>query len=1062
MWIVKLALSRPYTFIVLAVVILIAGVRAWILTPADIFPNINIPVISIAYSFTGLGPEEIEDRLTTPFEKTLTTLVDNIEHIESTSYNGVSTVKVYLHQGASVDTANAQVVAVTGLATRLLPPGIQPPEILNFSASSVPVIQLGLSGLSEQQLADLSLNTIRTQLITVNGAVVPYPYGGKPRQMMINLDQDLLQAKGVSPTDVLAAVNTQNVVLPSGTAKIGEDEYDVRVNGSPRSAAELGEIPIKQVGGTTIYLRDVATVSDGFQVQTNIARQNGHRGVVVSILKAGSASTLSVVNDVKKMLPRISTLVPPNLKITPLADQSIFVQGAITGVVREAIIAACLTALMILLFLGSWRSTLIIAVSIPLSILSSIAVLSALGETINIMTLGGLALAVGILVDDATVTIENIERYLEQGEELHDGILKGAAEIAVPALVSTLCICMVFLPMFMLPGLPGYLFAPLAEAVVFAMLASYILSRTLVPTLAMYLLNTNERHDQPRTIFGRAQHAFDRGFGRLRNGYRGLLTRLVSARVIFLPVFLLLCLAAFLLLPFLGQDFFPKTDSGQFLLHVRGKTGLRIEETARLCDLVEDQIRKEVPANQLGDIIDNIGMPYSPYNTMHMTSGTIGASDADILVSLKPDHRPTADFVRDLRKSLPHEFPSSTFSFLPSDIVTQILNFGLPSPIDVQFEGSDVAASHAIAEKVMTQLRQVPGLVDLRIQQPFDYPTLEVAIDRTKASQGGFTEQNVANSILNTLSGSAQITPMFFLNLKNGVNYNLVAETPQYRTQSLQDLQNIPITTPTHTTSEILGDVAAIHRGTEMATVNHYNIRRVIDIYGAVQDRDLGAVSRDVQRIVDANTKDLPRGTFVHIRGQVETMNESYHDLLIGLVFAIVLIYLLIVVNFQSWLDPFIIVTALPAALAGIVLFLFFTHTTLSVPALMGAIMCMGVATANSILVVTFAKERLHEHGDSVRAAIDAGATRFRPVIMTALAMIIGMVPMALGLGEGGEENAPLGRAVIGGLLFATVATLVFVPAVFSLLHRNTRALEEPRGERPRRESHAEENGVIV
>ena len=658
------------------------------------------------------------------------------------------------------------------------------------------------------------------------------------------------------------------------------------------------------------------------------------------------------------------------------------------------------------------------------------------------------------------MTIENIERHFEDGHDLHDGILQGAAEIAVPALVSTLCICIVFLPMFMLPGLPGYLFAPLAEAVVFAMLASYILSRTLVPTLAMYLLNAHERHDEPRTIFGRAQRSFDRGFGRMRDGYRGLLTRLVAARLLFLPVFLLICLAVFLLVPFLGQDFFPSTDSGQFLLHIRGKTGLRIEETARLCDLVEDRIRKEVPAAQLANVLDNIGMPYSPYNTMHMTSGTIGASDADILVTLTKDHRPTADFVRDLRKSLPGEFPSVTFSFLPADIVTQILNFGLPAPIDVQFRGSDPPVLHDLAEKVMIQLRQVPGLVDLRIQQPLNYPTLDISVDRTKALEGGFTEQNVANSVLNTLSGSLQITPMFFLNLKNNVNYNLVAQTPQYRTQSLQDLQNIPITTPTHTTSEILGDVSTIDRGHEMAVVDHYNIRRVIDIYGSVQDRDLGGVSRDVQKIVNQNMHLLPRGSEVVVRGQVETMTTSYQDLLIGLVFAIVLIYLLIVVNFQSWLDPFIIITALPAALAGIVLFLFFTHTTLSVPALMGAIMCMGVATANSILVVTFAKERLHEHGDSVRAAIDAGATRFRPVLMTALAMIIGMVPMALGLGEGGEENAPLGRAVIGGLLFATVATLVFVPAVFSLLHRNTGAKEPPVDDR-RRETPAENNGVL-
>jgi CzcA family heavy metal efflux pump len=1035
MWIVKLALSRPYTFIVASLLILILSPIVLVRTPTDIFPNINIPVIAVAWNYTGLGPEELEARVTTPFEKVLTTLVDNIQHIESTSYNGVDVVKIFLQPGASLDTANAQVVAASDLAVRLLPTGIQPPEIINFSASTVPVLQLGLSGLSEQQLADLSLNTIRTQLITVPGAVVPYPYGGKPRQMMINLNQSLMQAKSVSPSDVLNAVNAQNVVMPSGTVKIGESEYDVLMNNAPRSAAELNQIPIKQVGGTTIYLGDVATVSDGFQVQTNVVRQDGRRGVLISILKAGNASTLDVVSQVRAMLPRIAKIVPPELKMTPLADQSIFVRGAVDGVVREAVIAAALTALMILLFLGSWRSTLIIAVSIPLSILTAIIALSFLGETINIMTLGGLALAVGILVDDATVTIENIERYLEEGHALHDAILEGAAEIAVPALVSTLCICMVFLPMFMLGGIARYLFTPLAEAVVFAMLASYILSRTLVPTLAMYLLRPNERHLEPRTIFGRFQRGFERGFERMRGGYRRVLTRLVAARLIFIPAFLALCAAVFLLVPWLGQDFFPNTDSGQFILHLRGKTGMRIEEAARLCDLVEDAIRREIPPAQLDNILDNIGLPYSQMNTMHMTSGAIGASDADIMVTLRPGHGPTANYVRDLRVRLPREFPGTVFYFLPADIVTQILNFGLPSPIDVQLEGSDVKTSHELADKIMTRLRRIPGLVDLRVQQPFDYPTLDIAVDRTKARQGGLTQENVATSVLNTLSGSLQTTPMFFLNWKNGVVYNLVAQTPQYRVQSLQDLQNIPITTPGGQTPEILADVASVQRGSEMAAVSHYNIRRVIDIYGAVQDRDLGSVSRDVQRVVDENVRTLPRGTFIAVRGQVDTMRSSYAGLLTGLAFAIVLIYLLIVVNFQSWLDPFIIITALPAALAGIVLMLFFTHTTLSVPALMGAIMCMGVATANSILVVTFAKERFREHHDAVQAAIEAGGTRFRPVLMTALAMIIGMVPMALGLGEGGEQNAPLGRAVIGGLICATIATLIFVPAVFSTLH---------------------------
>jgi multidrug efflux pump subunit AcrB len=740
MWIVKLALERPYTFIVASLLVLIVSPIVLLRTPTDIFPNINIPVVAVAWNYTGLGPEEMEARITTPFEKVLTTLVDNIQHIESTTYNGVDVVKIFLQPGASLDTANAQVVAAADLSQKQLPPGIQPPEIINFSASTVPVLQLGLSGLSEQQLADLSLNTIRTQLITVPGATVPYPYGGKPRQMMINLNQGLMQAKGVSPNDILNAVNAQNVIMPSGTVKIGQSEYDLRMNNAPRTIQDLNDIPIKQVGDTTIYLRDVATVSDGFQVQTNVVRQDGRRGVLISILKAGSASTLDVVANVRKMLPRIETMVPPELRITTLSDQSIFVRAAVTGVIREAVVAAALTALMILLFLGSWRSTLIIAISIPLSILTSLIALSLLHQTINIMTLGGLALAVGILVDDATVTIENIERYLEEGLGLHEAILEGAAEIAVPALVSTLCICMVFLPMFMLSGIARYLFTPLAEAVVFAMLASYVLSRTLVPTLAMYLLRVHERHTEPRTIFGRFQHTFERGFERLRDAYRSLLTRCVLGRKLFIPLFLALCLSAFILVPWLGQDFFPNTDSGQFTLHLRGKTGLRIEETARLCDLVEDAIRREIPPAQLDNILDNIGLPYSQMNTMHMSSGAIGASDADIMVTLRENHRPTADFIRDLRRDLPREFPGATFYFLPADIVTQILNFGLPSPIDVQVEGNDVQASHEIADKIMAQLRAIPGLVDLRVQQPFDYPTLDVAVDRTKAEQGGVSQ----------------------------------------------------------------------------------------------------------------------------------------------------------------------------------------------------------------------------------------------------------------------------------------------------------------------------------
>jgi multidrug efflux pump subunit AcrB len=874
--------------------------------------------------------------------------------------------------------------------------------------------------------------------------VLPSPYGGKERQIMINMDQKLMQAKRIAPSDVLNAMMAQSAVLPSGTAKIGQSEYDILNNVAPRTVEELNNVPIKQINNAMIYMRDVSTVSDGFMVQTNIVRQDGHRGVLISILKAGNASTLNVVKGVRNMLPFIKTIIPPQIRLTAVSDQSIFVRAAVTGVIREAVIAAALTALMILLFLGNWRSTIIIAISIPLAILSSVIILSLLGETINTMTLGGLALAVGILVDDATVTIENIERFLEEGYGLYDAILDGSAQIAVPALVSTLCICIVFLPMFFLDGVARYLFVPLAEAVVFAMLASYFLSRTLVPTLALYLLKAKEE-GIATNIFSRFQQGFERGFERVRHGYHLLLTTFVLARRRFVPIFLLLCLSAFLLVPWLGQDFFPNTDGGEFILHVRAKTGLRIEETARLCDLVEQSIRQQIPAGELDNILDNIGLPYSGNNTMHLTSGLIGASGADVMVTLKAHHHPTANYVRDLRASLPRQFPGTTFYFLPADITTQILNFGLPAPIDVQFVGNDVRATAKLAAGLMVQLRQVPGLVDLRVEQPMDYPTLNVEIDRTKAEQAGYAARDVGENMLNTLSGSFQTNPMFFLNWRNGVVYQMAAQTPQYRMQSIQDLENIPINISGVRNPEILADVASIHPGDEMAIVSEYNLRRVVDIFGAVQGRDLGGASRDVERIVNAYRKNLPRGSSIAILGQADTMRSSYTALLGGLVGSIVLVYLLIVVNFQSWLDPFIIITALPAALAGIVLFLFFTRTTLSVPALMGAIMCMGVATANSILVVSFAKIRLAEHQDAVLAAIEAGGTRFRPVCMTALAMIIGMIPMALGLGDGGEQNAPLGRAVIGGLMCATVATLVFVPSVFALLHsRKPEGAQQP------------------
>jgi CzcA family heavy metal efflux pump len=1042
MWIVKLALDRPYTFIVLALIILILSPVMIFRTPTDILPAINIPVVAVSWTYTGLSPEEMEGRVTTVYERVLTTVVDNIQHIESTTVNGTSIVKIYLQPGASIDRANAQITAVSQTILRQLPPGSLPPLIVNYNASTVPILQLGLSGkgLTEPQLNDIALNFLRTQLVTVPGAAVPFPYGGKQRQVMVNLNPQLLQAKGLSPNDVLTALESQNLILPGGTAKIGQFEYDVDLNADLKTVPEFNELPIRKVGDAVIYLRDVATVSDGFAPQTNVVRQDGNRGALVTVLKAGDASTIDVVKGIRQLLPRVEQTLPPELKIQPLSDQSIFVRGAINGVVREAVIAAALTGLMILVFLGSWRSTLIIAISIPLSILSSVIALGFLHETINIMTLGGLALAVGILVDDATVTIENIERHFEEGATHYDGILQGAAQIATPAFVSTLCICIVFLPMFFLSGVARYLFAPLAEAVIFAMLASYILSRTLVPTLAMYLLKAhNLGAPVSQNIFARFHAGFERLFEKIRSSYSSLLSRLVAMRVIFIPAFLLACVLVFALVPFLGQDFFPETDSGQFTLHVRAKTGTRIEETARIVDEVEGSIRQTVPASEMDNILDNIGLPYSSINYIYNNTGLTGAADADILVSLKQDHHRTANYVRTLRQNLPREFPGVTFYFEPSDIVTQTLDFGLPAPIDIQIDGADIADNKQVAERMLNDLRHVRGITDLRIQQQGDYPKLHIDVDRTKALEAGYTEHDVANSALISLSGSFQVNPMFYLNPKNGVNYNLVVQTPQYDLQSGQDLQNIALSSADQKEKGILTDVAAIERESEPGSINHYNIRRVVDIYGAVQDRDLGGVGREVQQIVDANRKLLPRGSFVSLRGQFSTMRTSYIGLIGGLGFAIVLVYLLIVVNFQSWLDPFIIITALPAALAGIVLFLFITHTTLSVPALMGAIMCMGVATANSILVVSFAKERLEHHSDAMMAALEAGTTRFRPVIMTALAMIIGMIPMALGLGDGGEQNAPLGRAVIGGLLCATVATLVFVPSVFAFVHGRSR-----------------------
>ena len=1055
MWIVALALRRPYTFTVFAILILIAGLVAIVRTPKDIFPSINIPVISVLWGYTGMSAEGMESHITSQFERILTTTVDNIEHIESQSIYGGSIVKVFLHPGASVPTGIAQVTSVAQAVLRQLPVGMTPPLVLSYTASNVPVVRIGLSGkdLSEQQLNDLALQFVRTQLITVPGVAVPYPYGGKQRYVSVDLNYQKLQALGMTPTDVVTAISNQNVILPSGTMKIGQFEYQVGMNASPEAIEELNAIPIKTTpNGSTIYVRDVANVRNGFVPQTNIVRFDGSRATMLDVQKTGSASTLDIVDGIKKKLPEIKQTLPPgaeSLNLTLLTDQSIFVSASIQGVIREAIIAACLTALMILLFLSSWRSTLIICVSIPLSILCSIVVLSALGETINIMTLGGMALAVGILVDDATVEIENIHRNMAEGGTMEQCILNGASQIAVPAFVSTLCICIVFVPIFFLSGVARYLFVPLAEAVVFAMLASYLLSRTVVPTFAKFLLppemerHLSTEHPKPKTIFGKISQSFESGFSRFREGYRDLLsTCLRHPKVTVIGVIGFAALSM-LLLPFLGQNFFPSVDAGRFDTHVRMKPGTRVEETARTADQIETMLRQIIPANQLEGIIDNLGIPYSGINLSYNTSGTISAADGDILVSLNEHHDPTNGFVREIRKRMAKEFPDVELWFPPADIVAQILNFGLPAPINVQVQGLNKSANFEFASRLVDKLRTIPGLVDLRIQEPNTVPQFNINVDRTKASLLGLQEQNVANSVLGALAGSQQVSPNFWVDPKNGVTYSVTAQAPQYQMDSLDALRNLPILGGTGVTPQILANVAGISRSTTSPVVDHYDIRPVINIYGNVDGKDLGYVSDRVQQVVDAAKKDLPKGSLLIVRGQSKTMQSSFFGLYVGLVFSIVLVYLLVVVNFQSWTEPFIIITALPCALAGIVWMLFITGTTLSVPALMGTIMCMGVATANSVLVITFAKEKLHEFNDSYSAALQAGYIRVRPVIMTALAMIIGMVPMALGLGEGGEQNAPLGRAVIGGLIFATIGTLFFVPTVFMLVRKRSGALEQ-------------------
>ncbi|MGN8186649.1 efflux RND transporter permease subunit [Burkholderia sp. 22088] len=1042
MWIVNLALRRPYTFIVMAIMIVLATPLALMRTPVDVLPAINIPVISVIWNYSGFSATEMTNRITSVHERILTTTVNNIQHVESTSLPGIAVVKVFLQPGANVQTAIAQTVSSAQAIVRQMPQGATPPLVITYSASSIPVIQLGLSSktLSEQSLADIALNFLRPQLITVPGVQIPFPYGGRTRVVAIDLDPQALLAKGLTSADIVNAVNAQNLVLPTGTAKMGQTEYRIDTNASADTVADINNLPVQTVNGATTYLREVASVRDGFAPQTNVVRQNGQRGVLISILKSGDASTLKVVSDLKALLPKVIPTLPEGLTITPLFDQSVFVDAAVQGVIHEALIAAVLTAMMILLFLGNWRSTLIIAISIPLSIFTSLIALSALGETINIMTLGGLALAVGILVDDATVTIENIERHLHLGTNLHDAILEGAGEIAVPAFVSTLCICIVFVPMFFLTGVARFLFVPLAEAVVFAMLASYVLSRTLVPTLAMLLFRPQQASagpDRSTSRFARIHHAFNEAFERLRAWYIVLLSILLVRRRFYATCFLGFCVLSTGLVFVLGRDFFPNTDSGNIRLHMRAPTGYRIEETARLADQVERVIRETVPPDELGAIVDNLGLPVSGINLSYSNAGTIGTLDGELLIALKPGHRATQHYVQALRTVLPERFPGVEFFFQPSDIITQILNFGQPAAIDLQVLGNDLASNMTIASSLMKKFRQIPGAVDVHVLQRNDEPTLLADMDRTRMQQLNLSAQNVAQNMLISLSGSSQTTPSFWINPRTGVQYPLQIQTPQYNISSVDDLLGTPISASGRTGMplQLLGNLVQVRSTANPAVITHYNIRPAIDVYVSVEGRDLGAVAGEIDRIVSDARATLPRGTELTMRGQIETMRTSYLGLGAGVAMAIVLVYLLIVVNFQSWLDPLIIISAMPAALAGIVWMLFITGTHLSVPALTGAIMTVGVATANSILVVSFARQRLEAGAPPLTAALEAGATRIRPVLMTALAMIIGMVPMALGLGEGAEQNAPLGRAVIGGLLFATVSTLLFVPLVFGGVH---------------------------
>jgi CzcA family heavy metal efflux pump len=1043
---VRIALTRPYTFVVLALLILIIGPLSALRTPTDIFPDIKIPVISVVWQYTGLPPDQMAGRITSPFERVLTTTVNDVEHIEAQSINGFGVIKIFFQPTVDIRTANAQVTAVAQTLLKQLPAGSTPPLILNYNASTVPIIQLALSGkgLTEQNLGDLGLNAVRPILTSVAGASIPYPFGGKTRQVQIDIDSGALQARGLTAQDVANALASQNLIVPVGTQKIGQFEYILQLNNAPSDINDLGGLPIKTVNGTTVYIRDVAHVRDGAPPQTNIVHVDGNRSVLMTVLKNGSASTLAIIAGVKQKIADAKDSLPDTLEVTPIGDQSLFVRAAIGGVAKEGIIAAALTSLMILLFLGSWRSTVIIAVSIPLAILSSIAALSAIGETMNIMTLGGLSLAVGILVDDATVTIENINWHLEHGKDVETSILDGAAQIVTPAFVSLLCICIVFVPMFFLEGVARFLFVPMAEAVMFAMIASFILSRTLVPTMAKYLLHPHAPHvdseghhvslPPSNNPLVRFQRGFEARFDKIRDSYHSLLAMAMEHRKVFVAGFLGFIVLSFGLVPFLGRNFFPAVDAGQILMHVRAPVGTRVEDSAALFADVQASIRRMIPKEELGTVVDNIGQPVSGINTAYNNTGTIGSWDGDIQLSLNEGHHPTADYVQRMREQLPREFPGVTFSFPPADIISQILNFGSPAPIDLQIRGNNLSANFEYANALLRDIKRIPGVVDARIQQSQANQGFNINVDRTRAQLVGVTERDVTNSLVVNLAGSSQVAPTYWLNPQNQISYPIVMQTPQYSLDSLSQLENLPVNS-TGGAQQVLGGLANFQRYSGNAVVSQYNIQPMVEIFATTQDRDLGAVANDIQNVVADHAKALPKGTSIALLGQVQTMNSAFSGLLFGLLGAAVLIYLLIVVNFQSWSDPFVIITALPAALAGIIWILFATHTTLSVPALTGAIMCMGVATANSILVVSFCRERLAEHGDAALAALEGGYVRFRPVLMTALAMIIGMGPMAMGLGEGGEQNAPLGRAVIGGLIFATTATLLFVPVVFSIIH---------------------------